>query len=108
MPRLFMPRLQAAMPEEVKERPLREGRPHMASLLTARPPTTRHIAGHDPGRSAWLTFSYPASRPNTACRNRASRVWRPLRPVRTSARVCPAMSVRPRASPRASLHRPEM
>ena len=37
--------------------------------MTARPPTTQRIAGSCASRSASLTSSYPASRPNTACRN---------------------------------------
>jgi hypothetical protein len=43
--------------------------PHLAggadSLVTARPPTIQRIAGSWPRRSASLTSSYPARRPNT-------------------------------------------
>ena len=45
-----------------------------ASLVTALPPTIQRIAGSRPRRSASLTSSYPARRPNTDCRNCAAPV----------------------------------
>ena len=74
----------------VTREPLGLEPPHLAgrgrSCSTALPPTIQRIAGSHPSRSASLTSSYPASRPNTDWRSMPTRSWRTFRPVRVSTR----------------------
>ena len=49
-------------------------------------------------RSASFTSSYPARRPNTDCRSKPTNAWRPFLPVRASASISPAISVKQSAS----------
>src|SRR3954452_8595578 len=65
-----------------------------ADLLIARSPTTQRIAGSRHSRSASFTSSYPASRPNPDWRKRPASRCRPFLPVRTSASLSAAVSVR--------------
>ena len=82
-------------------KPSRLETPHLArrgcttmSRLPADDPSHRGIMA---SRSASLTSSYPASRPNTACRNIPTRACPPFL-SRASASLSPAVSERPSAS----------
>src|SRR6202023_1421220 len=79
---------------------LRPGNVHgdAAQSEAALPPTIQRIAGSWRRRSASLTSSYPASRPNTDCRNIPTSACRPFLPVRASASISPAIALRPSAS----------
>ena len=75
----------------VRREPLRLEAAHLArrgraalSRLAADDPAHRRIMR---SRSASFTSSYPASRPNTDCRNNPTNAWRPFLPVRASART---------------------
>ena len=60
--------------------------------------TIARIAGSRDSRSASLTSSYPAKRPNTDWRNRPVNRCRVFLPRRRSDNAAPAISVSPRAS----------
>src|SRR5262249_2217694 len=80
----------------VSKRPIWLG--EAAWPTTALPPTIQRIAGSCRRRSASLTSSYPARRPNTDCRSKPTSAWRPFLPVRASASISPAITLNPRAS----------
>jgi hypothetical protein len=65
-----------------------------ADPVIARSPTTQRIAGSPQSLSASFTSSWPASRPNTDWRSRPASRWRPFLPLRASASVSAAVSVR--------------
>ena len=76
-----------AVSQRVSKRPIWLG--DAAAPEAALPPTIQRIAGSCRRRRASLTSSYPASRPNTDCRNNPTSAWRPFLPVRASAGAPP-------------------
>jgi hypothetical protein len=69
----------------------------VSGLGAALPPTIQRIAGSCRKRSASLTSSYPARRPNTDCRSKPTSAWRPFLPVRASASISPAITLNPKS-----------
>src|SRR3546814_6484809 len=69
-----------------------------ACASTDLPPTTSRITGSMAKLSASFTSSYPASRPNTDCRNNPSSRWSVFFPVRLSRSASDARLDRPSTS----------
>jgi hypothetical protein len=66
----------SVMSQRVSKRPVWLG--EAATPVAVLPPTIHCIAGSSRNRSASFTSSYPASRPNMACRNIPTGAWRPF------------------------------